>query len=176
MELSFPQQTHRQTVHFFISELGQSIRSHKQTSVCVWSNNTHEHMTASWRPQGQTQSHMNFSYLHIINHSVLKLNFCCLTHVLLVVELLHKMQLYFPGRTQSPVSCYLLSEGESFSKSLAVNSSWRLNDKQWAGWSERTEQSLWNTECVQTVFSCQCVSLMCNFLLAWRACSRSPGM
>lgn len=56
--------------------------------------------------------------------------------------------------------CCLLTEGKSFSQSSAVNSSWRLNDKQWARGLERTEQgSVEHTESVWTVFSVSvCVS------------------
>ena len=63
---------------------------------------------------------------------------------------------------------YLLSEGSK--------QQLETEQRQWPRGFERTEQGLWNTESVQTVFSCQCVSLMCYCLLAWRVCSRGPGM
>lgn len=125
-------------------------------------------MTASWRPQGQTQSHMYFSYLHIISHSVRKLNFRCSTALLVATAAFPRIP-HMDRNTASFLLCpdtCLLREG----KCSAVNSSWRLNDKQWARGPERTEQ-----ESVQTLFSCQFVS-MCYFLLTLRACSRSPGM
>lgn len=77
-------------------------------------NTTHEHMTASWRPKGQTQSHMNFSYLHIINHSVPQLHLLCAAQVLLVIELLPKCSYISQdasrGRAQSLVSSLLSAE------------------------------------------------------------------
>ena len=155
------QQTHTETLLLFISELAQSNQRFKQTSRCVWSSTTHEHTTASWRPQEQTQSHMDVSYLHIIDRPVPQLNVHCSAHAGAVAKPRPKMQLYFPGcltRTGTK-PCFFFVVCWMRRVIFGVSRSKQQLETEWGTVSRRPpEDRIGFVE--HQVFSCQCVSLM----------------
>lgn len=117
-----------------------------------WSNTAHQHTEPHW--------------FFIFTHSDQPVHELHSAHMELLVEILPNVQLYFPGcltRTGTK-SCF-------FFVVCWVKVSVHQSDTEWVRGFERTEQGLWNTESVQTLFSWLYVSLMSHF---WRTCSTCP--